>query len=311
MALDEQLARIDGYRELAGFQTEPAQMRAAGPGKVGELRLGFSLREGRSVLHDLYRVAPLLVQQALYWDEAMPELPIASVISVGGGILQGDRYHIAIDVGEGACAHVTSQSANRIHQMDANYASQHQEISATAGSYLEYLPNFTIPYRTSRFVSETEIVADETATVLYAEMVMTGRKHHHASERFGLDLLSMRMRASRPDGRLLFAEKLLIEQGNDTLDLPAVAQGYDAFANVLCLTPPDTAARIDERITINAVPDHPRAMSGVSGLPSGAGLMFRAVGVESYDVRAEVRRFWAVVREEARGRTLAKDFLWQ
>ncbi len=311
MALHEQLARIDRYRELAGFQTEPAQMRAAGPGKIGELRLGFSLRDGRSVLHDLYRVAPLLVQQALYWDEAMPELPIVSVISVGGGILQGDRYHIAIDVAEGASAHVTSQGANRIHQMDANYASQHQEIRAAAGSYLEFLPNFTIPYRTSRFVSETEITADETATVLYPEMAMTGRKHHHALERFGFDLLSMRVRARRPDGRLLFAEKLLIDQGNDTLDLPAVARGYDAIANVLCLTPPETAARIDERMTINAAPGHPRAMSGVSRLPNGAGLMFRAVGVESYDVRAEVKRFWTVVREEARGRTLPDDFLWQ
>jgi urease accessory protein len=39
--------------------------------------------------------------------------------------------------------------------------------------------------------------------------------------------------------------------------------------------------------------------------------MFRAVGIESYDVRAEVKRFWAVVREEARGRTLPKDFLCQ
>jgi urease accessory protein len=311
MALDEQLARIDGYRELAGFQTEPAQMRAAGPGKVGELRLGFSLRDGRSVLDDLYRVAPLLVQQALYWDEAMPELPIVSVISVGGGILQGDRYRIAIDVGEGACAHVTSQGFNRIHQMDANYASQYQEVRAAAGSYLEYLPNFTLPYRDSRFVSETEIVADETATVLYADMIMSGRKHHHASERFGFDLLSTRVRARRPDGRLIFAEKLLVEKGNDTIELPAVARGYDAFANVLCLTPPDTAARIDERIGINAGPDQPRAMSGVSKLPGGAGLMFRAIGVESYDVRAEVKRFWTAVREEACGRTLAKDFLWQ
>ncbi len=311
MALHEQLARIDRYRELAAFQGDPAQMRAAGPGKIGELRLGFSLRDGRSVLDDLYRVAPLLVQQALYWDEAMPELPIVSVISVGGGILQGDRYRTVIRVGEGACAHVTSQGANRIHQMDANYASQVQEIRAEAGSYLEYLPNFTIPYRTSRFVSETEIVAHETATVLYAEMVMTGRKHHHAAERFGLDLLSMRVRASRPDGRLLFAEKLLIETGNETLDLPAVARGYDAFASVLCLTPPETAGRIDARMTVHAGPDHPRAMSGVSRLPNAAGLMFRAIGVESYDVRAEVRRFWSVVREEARGRKLPSDFLWQ
>jgi urease accessory protein len=39
--------------------------------------------------------------------------------------------------------------------------------------------------------------------------------------------------------------------------------------------------------------------------------MFRTVGIESYDVRAEVRRFWQVVREEVRGRTLPEEFLWR
>ena len=86
-------------------------MRAAGPGKIGALRLGFSMRGGRSVLSDLYRVTPLLVQQALYWDEAMPELPICSIISIGGGILQGDRYTIDISVGEGASAQQATTAA--------------------------------------------------------------------------------------------------------------------------------------------------------------------------------------------------------
>jgi urease accessory protein len=39
--------------------------------------------------------------------------------------------------------------------------------------------------------------------------------------------------------------------------------------------------------------------------------MLRVVGIESYDVRKEVRRFWQVVREEARGRTLPTEFLWR
>ncbi|WP_127752982.1 MULTISPECIES: urease accessory protein UreD [unclassified Devosia] len=311
MGLHESLLRLDAARELNGFHTEPAQMRAAGPGKIGELRLGFSLRNGRSILHDLYRVTPLLVQQALYWDEAMPELPICSIISIGGGVLQGDRYRISIAVGEGACAHVTSQGANRIHRMDANYASQHQHLTLAAGSYLEYLPDFTIPYRDSRYINRTDIVIDESATLLYGEMLMSGRKHHHASERFGLDLLSMQVSARRPGGKAIFTEKVLIDKDNDTFDLPAVSRGYDALANVVCLTPPETAARIRERVEVNATPDAPRAMSGVSMLPNGAGLMLRAVGVESYDVRAEVRRFWRVVREEARGRTLPEQFLWR
>ncbi len=225
MGLNARLGQLDTARELVGFQTEPAQMRAAAPGKVGELRLGFSLREGRSILHDLYRVTPLLVQQALYWDEAMPELPICSIIAIGGGILQGDRYRIDISVGEGACAHVTTQSANRVHQMDANYASQHQAVTLESGAYLEYLPDFTIPYRGSRFINQTDIVVAEDATLLHGEMVLAGRKHHHVDERFGLDLLSLAVAVRRPDGRKIFAEKILIEKDEPTVDYPAVMGG--------------------------------------------------------------------------------------
>ena len=311
MALHEQLDRLDAARELRGFKAEPAQMRAAAPGKVGELRLGFSLRDGRSVLHDLYRVAPLLVQQALYWDEAMPELPICSIISVGGGILQGDRYTIDITVGEGACAHVTSQGANRVHQMDANYASQHQTVTLESRAYLEYLPDVTILYRDARFISQTDIVVADDATLLYGEMILAGRKHHRADERFGFDLLSTTVAVRRPCGRKLFAEKILIGKGDPTVDCPGVMRGYDAFANVLCLTPPPVAARIRERFETNFAGEAPRAISGVSRLPNDAGLMLRAVGVETYDVRKEVRRFWRIVREEARGRTLPEEFLWR
>ncbi|MFD1198069.1 urease accessory protein UreD [Brucella gallinifaecis] len=311
MSLHERLSRLDAARELNSYKSEPAQMRAAGPGKIGELRLGFSVRNGRSVLHDLYRVAPLLVQQALYWDEAMPELPICSIISIGGGILQGDRYKIDIHVGEGACAQVTSQGANRVHRMDANYASQYQTVTVEAGAYLEYLPDFTIPYRDSRFINHTDIVIDESATLIYGEMMMTGRKHHHESERFGFDLLSMMVSVKRPDGKRIFTDKVLIEKGNPTIDFAAVMRGFDAFANIVCITPPDVAARIKERVQVNFGTEAPRAISGVSMLPNNAGLMLRAVGIESYDVRAEVRNFWKIVREEARGRTLPEEFLWR
>ncbi|MCX5581159.1 urease accessory protein UreD [Kaistia terrae] len=311
MTLHERLGRLDGARELRDFHTQPAQMRAAAHGKVGELRLGFSMRNGRSILHDLYRMAPLLVQQALYWDEAMPELPICAIISVGGGILQGDRYKIDISVGEGACAQVTSQSANRVHQMDANYASQYQTVTLEAGAYLEYLPDFTIAYRGSRYINQTDVVVAEDATLLYGEMILAGRKHHHVDERFGLDLLSMTVSVRRPDGRKLFTEKFLVEKGDPTVDFAAVMRGFDAFANVICLTPPEIATRIKERFATNFEAESPRAISGVSRLPNAAGLMLRVVGVESYDVRNEVRRFWRIVREEVRGRTLPEEFLWR
>ena len=49
----------------------------------------------------------------------------------------------------------------------------------------------------------------------------------------------------------------------------------------------------------------------MSRLPNAAGLMLRAVGVETYDVRNEVRRFWRIVREEARDRSLPAEPYWR
>lgn len=309
MNLHPELLKIDAYPELQPYKTQPRQMQAAARGKVGELRLGFSMKNGRSILDDLYRVAPLLVQQALYWDEAMPELPICSIISVGGGILQGDRYTIEITVRENACAQVNSQGFNRIQRMDANYASQYQRLVAESGAYLEYAPDFTTPYRDSRFVNHTDLIVAADATVLYGEMMMSGRKHHHADERFGFDLLSMSVNVMRPDGQSLFEEKVLIEKDDETVNFASVMKDYDAFANIMCLTTPEIAQRILDAYEPVFDEDFPRAVSGVSKLPNEAGLMLRVAGVETYDVKAQVRRFWKLVRENARNRTLP-DYLW-
>ena len=84
--------------ELAPFQDEPGQMPSGVVGKNAFLRLGFERRGERTVLAHLDRRAPLLVQQALYWDEALPDLPCVFIITTTGCILQGDRFNIEIDL---------------------------------------------------------------------------------------------------------------------------------------------------------------------------------------------------------------------
>ena len=79
-----------------------------------------------SLVH-LDRRAPLLVQQALYWDEALPDLPCVFIITTTGSILQGDRFNIEIDLAPDTRAHITTQAATKIHSMDANYATQISE----------------------------------------------------------------------------------------------------------------------------------------------------------------------------------------
>ena len=303
------LPELSRLAELAPYQDQPPQMPAAAPGKVGFLRMRFARRPRRSELVELERIAPLLVQRALYWDEEMPELPICMVTSVGGGTLQGDRLTIVVDVEEGACAHVTTQGSTRVHAMDANHAAQLQQLTVGADAYLEYLPEVTIPYRGARYASRTHIVAAPSATVLVAEAVMAGRKHH-GGERFRYQVLSLSTEVVRPDGTPVFTEKLLIEPARRSPELPGVMQQFDVFGNLLILTPSATADRIAARVP----PQFDLVgglASGLSRLPNAAGLMLRVVGTESHKVRARMREVWGVVREEAVGRRLPAEFAWR
>jgi len=303
------LPGLSRLAELADYQDQPAQMAAAARGKVGFLRMRFAKRAARSELVELERIAPLLVQRALYWDEEMPELPICMITSVGGGTLQGDRLTIVVDVEKNACAHVTTQGATRVHAMDANHAAQLQQLTVGEGAYLEYLPEVTIPYRDARYASRTHVVAAPSATVLVAEAAMAGRKHH-GGERFNYRVLSLATEVVRPDGTPVFTEKVLVEPGRRSPELPGVMQHFDVFGNLLILTPLDVANRVVARVP----PQFDLAgglASGLSRLPNQAGLMLRVVGTESHQVRARMREVWAVVRQEAVGRSLPAEFAWR
>lgn len=304
------LVTLEQLPELRSYQDAPAQMAAGAPGKRGHLGLGFEMRRGRSTLTQLQRQTPLLVQQALYWDEAMPQLPICMVLSVGGGTLQGDRLSIDVEVADGACAHVTTQGATRIQAMDANCALQAVNLSVGAGAYLEYLPDVLIPYRRSRFASQTHVCLHPEGSLLLSEMVMAGRHHHGAGERFAYELLSLATRVFRPDGQAVFTEKLLLTPLQHPLTQASVMRDQQVFGTLFILTPPEVSQRIRARaLPLCRFDQSP--YSGVSELPNQAGLMCRVLGQEAEGVRQQLRLFWQVAREETTGHGLPPEFAWR
>src|SRR5689334_12635413 len=234
--------------EFAPFQDEPPQMRSGSVGKTGFLHLGFERRSDRTILASLQRRAPYMVQRALHYDEAMPGLACVFLITTTGCVLQGDRLALDITLGPGAQVHLTSQSATKIHAMDANYAAQSQTITLADGAYLEFLPDPIIPHRHSRFLSDTQISVAPSATLLFSEIIQPGRKHHHPDECFGATVLSISTSAARPDGRSLFAEKLVIEPRRYEMRQTGVMNSFEVLANVILCTPTDKAMRIHERM---------------------------------------------------------------
>ena len=296
--------------ELAAFQDEPAQMASGMPGKTGYLRLGFEQRDGRTILADLGIRSPYMVQRALYPEDGVPDLAWVFMITTSGCVLQGDRLALDIACGPGTRAHVTTQSATKLHSMDANYATQTQAIVLADGAYLELLPEPLIPHRGARFVSDTRITIAPSATLLYGEILQPGRKHHHPDEIFGATLLSLAMRAERPDGRPLVIEKLLVEPSRRSMRQTGVMDAFDVLGNVVLLTPPDNAERVLERIDADV--DHAAGVAfGACRLPNDAGVIFKVLARETAQVKAKVREFWAAARETIIGAPLAPPFFWR
>jgi urease accessory protein len=294
--------------ELLPYQDEPAQLPSGAPGKDGYLRLGFAPRGGRTELVDLRRRAPLLVQQALHWDEGMPDLACVFMVSTSGGTLQGDRYAVEIGLAAGARAHVTTQSATKIQEMDANFATQTVDIALDEGAYLEYLPDPVIPYAHSRFAGHTRASVAPGATLLHAEIVLPGRKYYGDGELFAYDVYSSTFEALRPDRRMLCAEKLLVEPARFGPGRTGVMGGFHVFATVMLLTPTGHAERILARVPATVGPD---LAAGASRLPDGAGLVYRVLGLESEPVRDRVRAFWTLVRREVVDRPVPAPFRWR
>jgi urease accessory protein len=297
-------------KAFAAYQDEPPQMKSGAVGKSGFLRLGFERRGDRTILADLERRTPYLAQRALYCDPAMPDLAWLFMITTSGCVLQGDRLVLDISLAPAARAHVTTQSATKIHTMDANYAAQRQDIALADGAYLELIPEPLIPHRRARFTSDTRIVVAPTATLLYSEIVQPGRKHHHPDECFGVTLLSIATTATRPDGRLLFTEKLEIEPGRRAMRQTGVMDSYDVFGNVMLLTAKDAADRVHARVSADVDAANGIAF-GACRLPNDAGLIYKVLGRETAQVKAKVHEFWAIVREEVAGAAIPAPFFWR
>ena len=292
----------------ARSQHEAGRGAAGGAGKHGILQLEFARSGGRSVLAHLRRQAPLLAQQALYWDEQLPAMPCVFMITTSGCVLQGDRLDVSICVGRDAMAHVTTQAATKVHQMDAGCAEQSTRLDLADGGYLELLPGPVIPHRHSRFITSTIATVAPTATLLMAEIVAPGRKHH-GGELFEYDLYSSELTITRPDGSVLCAEKLVSEPWRSPVRRAGVMGEFDVLATVTLAAPPALAeavlARVDATIDASA-----GWMAGASRLPGDAGLAYKVLARETEPARAKVREFWRLVRREARGAGIPAPRSW-
>lgn len=268
---------------------------AASAGRRGILRLAFQM-DGRTILSGQFAQAPFHVQRAVYCEESLPGMAYLYIMSTAGGVLGGDSHRMEVTLGEGARVHLTTQGATRIYDTRPGEARQTAEITLGRGSYLEFVPDQIIPYRNSRYLQETSIVADDSATMVYTEVLASGRLA--MDESFQYDSCFLRTEAVDQDGHIRFADAALIEPSCRNPSEYGVMGKYTVAGTAYILAPKHHVPALYERINGAVSGEDGRTVGGASIMREGSGVLARVLGHGAEDVKAVMLSVAALVRRQ-------------
>jgi len=155
----------------------------------------------------------------------------AVIVNTGGGMTGGDRFAIALEVGEGASLVAGTAAAEKIYRSTGADVEVDVTLRVGAGGRLAWLPQETILFDRARLNRRLEVDLAENASLVMAEAVLFGRAAmgEVLEEGFWADRWRLRR-----GGRLVFAENARLDGAiAEKLDAPAVGGGAIALATVL------------------------------------------------------------------------------
>ncbi|MBK8031677.1 MAG: urease accessory protein UreD [Chloroflexi bacterium] len=194
-------------------------------GREGELRLSFARRGERTILAEQYSRPPLQVMRAI--PDAAGILCVY-LLSPTGGVVQGDRYRIDLEIGDEARALFTTQSATKIYRMPEGCAEQVTTITARRGAFFEYVPDAAILFADADYHQRTEVTLEAGALALLYDIVMPGRLAR--GERLQFRRFANRTRVSDARGLLVY-DAADIQPAQLDLDALGRLEGYPCWGS--------------------------------------------------------------------------------
>ena len=276
------------HPSFEAYASESIPQAAVGvPGKDGVLELHFAPTGGAStaLVHD-YATVPFHISGSLGHDPH-PEAETVFIQSPTGGVAQGDRHEIEVDVADGGVAHVSTQSSTKVQSMNCNYAAADATLSVGEGAHLDYVPEPTILHADSRYFQDLRLELSTDATAVLGDIVVPGRLAR--DERFEFERYLSRVRCSGPDG-LLFEDATHLTPGESSPTAPGVLGEFDVYGSLFAVGPDRDAGALSDALHA-AVADRD-ARAAATELPNGAGAVVRALGHRAETVQDALRAAW-------------------
>jgi urease accessory protein len=262
------------------LDSEPAA--AAPVGSAGSLRLVVARVAGRTRVVDLDCTGPVQVLRCQHLDARAPDIASVIIASPSGGVLQGDRLRMDVEVRAGARLVLETQSATRLYRMPDRPARIETRFTVAEAGWLEYIPDPYIPFAGSDTTIETSLVVDPTAAVLIGEVVAAGRVA--SGEIFEMTRFASTLTAARPSGELLFTDATVLDPGEPFSD-PGMMGSGRAIGSLYLIAIDADAATFRTRIPPDG--SH-QVMAGASTLPNRTGSWLRVLAADSGEARATI-----------------------
>ncbi|MHB1652625.1 MAG: urease accessory protein UreD [Desulfitobacteriaceae bacterium] len=264
------------------------------PGKRGELKLLLGLKDGRTIIKESYNRVPLKVAKSFYLEPESGELFIYQM-NPTGGMVQGDNYHLNIDLEKDARVFITTQAATKVYRTPESYASQITIINARENALLEYFPDPVIPFAGSRYVSEVEVHLAEGTTAFISDIISPGRTK--SGEVFKFESYHSKTKVYW-DENLILWDNWQLESGTKEILSIGRYKGYTHLGTFYIFSEKVSQDLSDKLHEV--LHEESQVLSGVS-LTIKNGIVVRLLGHRAADIEKAVMLCWDMARRELIG----------
>lgn len=136
-----------------------------------QLHLNYQRRGNTTAVHHRHS-GPLRVFKSLYPEG--PGICHCVVVHPPGGLVQGDRLDIEVQVQPGAHALISTPGATRFYRSDGEPATQQVKLHVAEGARLEWLPLETLAYSGCRGLNAVELDLAPGAELLAWDVLSLG-----------------------------------------------------------------------------------------------------------------------------------------
>lgn len=207
---------------------------------TGHLQLLCEKKGAKTILQDAYFDGALKITRPVYLEDS-GQAGIY-MMNTGGGLLNGDRYHMEFVLREGAEAFITTQSSTKIYKTLTQPAVQTIEIHLEKESLLEYLPDPVIAYQDARFKQQMTVRMAKDASFVCTDIFTPGWAPDGTLFRYGL--LQGRLHIY-VDDRLILFDHVKLEPDEEISGIGCL-EGYTHFGTMIVINEQVNRLFLDE-----------------------------------------------------------------